>query len=574
MTPNNRLTMTTLAVVLLVSNLTAQSPRSAIYSTPDLPAEEALRRLNLNLAWRNFVPMDGKRDGLLHVEVLEKDLFVLTKSGLVTRLDAETGRVYWRSRVGKPYTLLPVMAANSRSVYVGANAIIHSLDRATGSEKWDYPLPAGISAPPIVDEEQIYIPGSTSRFYAFYLPFVNVSSDVAVPTGGRARESLIYERTALDQRVRPRPVWSDLTNLQLSFKPLQTPNELMLISPDGRGLGFSKLVREEDASQELYHFTLDGKITVAPEAYGDTAYIGSDDAALYALNMRTGKLRWRHTAGTAISRKPVALEKDVFVTSAREGMARIDRATGEAKWKVPYNGALFESNPEIDRFLAANDKFIYANDGSGRLLVVDRKRGIRLSMLDTTAYRYPIVNEITDRLYLAANDGMIVCLHDRDLKEPLRHRKALEDANSPVVRRLAQLVNEGGGKDVPLREALNGLRSKYNLHTVIAAQAFRNAKVDDPSERIVKLPTTDNKPLRDHLQRILNQVNSTFQVVDQTVLIIPKTGADKEKKDEKKEDDEPVEPKVEPKKEKPKKDDKKPKKDEKKDDKKDDDMEG
>ena len=39
---------------------------------------------------------------------------------------------------------------------------------------------------------------------------------------------------------------------------------------------------------------------------------------------------------------------------------------------------------------------------------------------------YPVPNEITDRLYLAAHNGLIVCLHDRDYATPLRHRKIAE----------------------------------------------------------------------------------------------------------------------------------------------------
>src|SRR5215213_3060700 len=99
--------LTVLAVILTAMPLSAQVPRSRIYSTPPLPSDDALRRLNLHLAWRIAVPTDGQRDGLLRVEVIGPDLFVLTRSGLLTRIDAETGLVHWRTRQDKPYTTLP-----------------------------------------------------------------------------------------------------------------------------------------------------------------------------------------------------------------------------------------------------------------------------------------------------------------------------------------------------------------------------------------------------------------------------------------------------------------------------------
>ena len=87
-------------------------------------------------------------------------------------IDAESGKVNWRATVGRPYSILPFIAVNSRSVYVIANVQLHALDRATGNKKWDYRLPAGVAAGPAVDDQQIYIPASDGRVYAFTLPFV------------------------------------------------------------------------------------------------------------------------------------------------------------------------------------------------------------------------------------------------------------------------------------------------------------------------------------------------------------------------------------------------------------------
>lgn len=295
----------------------------------------------------------------------------------------------------------------------------------------------------------------------------------------------------------------------------------MIVSPSGEGIGFSKVPREGMSSTEIYNFNLDQRVAFPPTAFGDTAFIGCDDASLYAMNMQTGRLRWRHTAGTAISRAPVALETDVYVTSTKEGLARLDRKTGEALWKFPVGRINLDANFEADRFLAANAHFVYATDHSGRLLILDRKRGHKLSMLDTSAYRVPVVNDVTDRLYLAANDGLILCLHDRNQVQPIRHRRILEELASPVLKRLNQNIIDPGSKEVTLREALAEMRKKYGVHFVVASRVFKEAKLPDPQDRRVTLPRTENKPLKDHLRRTLDQVDATYQVVDKSVLIIP-----------------------------------------------------
>src|ERR1700730_18194051 len=82
--------------------LSAQGPEQ-LYTRPPLPAPEALDRLHLKLAWKFYVPMDGRRDGIWGAQVVDKELFVQTRSSLVAGMDAETGVTCGQELVGKPY---------------------------------------------------------------------------------------------------------------------------------------------------------------------------------------------------------------------------------------------------------------------------------------------------------------------------------------------------------------------------------------------------------------------------------------------------------------------------------------
>jgi hypothetical protein len=512
-----------LAAGLLAATLQAQISRSRIYSRPAVPSAEVLRRLNLVVAWRGYVPMDGSRDRIIRTELEGKDLFVLTASGLIARFDAETGRLFWRTRVAKPYTLSPFITSNSRSVYVGANADAFGLDRATGNIKWQYSVRHAIAAPPVADTKQIYVPFATGRLAAFSLPFVQAGEQRGDTPGVR---SAIYGGREVAAEDRPEPVWEENTNIQLAFKPLKSRRSLFVISPSGQALGFSKKIREGAASMELYEFRTEGKIRVPQGQFGDIGYIGSDDATLYAVNINTGRLLWRHSTGSAVTRKPVALAGDVYVTAQVAGLSRVDRATGDSVWKVPLGRQIVEFNTDADRFLAANDRFVYASDHSNRLLVLDRKRGRTLTMLDTRAFHVPIVNEVTDRLYLAANDGLIVCLRDRDLPDPIRHRRA-ETILSPLVKLLEQPVTSPAFKDVgkpaPLRDVLDRLQREYKIEFDRNERAFRGAGMSGFLEREVRTPAAKKQPLKEFIQDILTQANATFQIDDEedTVLLIP-----------------------------------------------------
>src|SRR6185312_10569964 len=61
-----------------------QLPRAKLFSQPVPPPRELLDRLNLHMNYRLYVPMDGRRDGIATVQMHRGDLFVQTRSGLVT----------------------------------------------------------------------------------------------------------------------------------------------------------------------------------------------------------------------------------------------------------------------------------------------------------------------------------------------------------------------------------------------------------------------------------------------------------------------------------------------------------
>ena len=61
--------------------------------------------------------------------------------------------------------------------------------------------------------------------------------------------------------------------------------------------------------------------------------------------------------------------EDAYMVPDRVGLTRVTRATGNKVW----------SNKTAVRFLCTNNRFVYAADAQGRLLVLDYNRGTELS---------------------------------------------------------------------------------------------------------------------------------------------------------------------------------------------------
>jgi outer membrane protein assembly factor BamB len=508
-----------ITMLALVAPLAAQLPDSRTFSRPALPRDEVLRRLDLRLAWRQSVPMDGRKDALLRVLIDGRDLLVLTRSGMVARLDAETGRIYWKSRAGRPYTAAPVIAANNRSVFAVMNAEALSIDRERGELEWKFDLPAGISTAPVADDDLYYLPGSDNRITAFALP---------PPEEFLAGLSPAVRR----ERSTPREAWTQYTNLELAFQPLRTPTMLFCISPEGKARAYSAA-----KGGESFRFTAGGKIRAKPGQFGDSVYVGADDGDVTALSLTTGKQLWRYTAGSAILRTPAAIDTDLFVTSEREGMARLDRETGDSKWKVPLGrGRVSTTNPDADMFLAASERFVYALDASKRLLVIDRKRGVTLSMVNWVGYRHHIVNVVTDRLYLAANDGTIICLHDRALPKAVRYRLQVENAEAPIHRKLDEPVSDDSARPGRLEDLLKDLGKKYRFRFEFDTIRLKAAGLEGVADKEVKMPRVDERPLRELLEKLLNAAGAAFDVAGGNIRIIPPVEKGREKEKEKEKD--------------------------------------
>jgi outer membrane protein assembly factor BamB len=435
------------AAVLLFSGaqLTAQS-RSRLYSRPEVPSQAALDRLNLRMAWRTYVPTDGPRDAISTVQVLEDQILLRMRSGMIVALNPEDGTTQWRRLLSPGYRPVVGLGHNSRSVFAFNGIRLYALDRKTGAPQWEFDPPHAPTAAPAADEDLLFLAQGKGQVYVYRLPKRALSgksqndqdeslkkpetgtppradSGPAKLTGG---SSAIWEArrdSSGEDPGKPRYLWDYEVDGRLEQTPLMAGELLVLADTNGTFFANSKHTRSIK-----YSFQAVNGLAAPLAQHGEVAYVASMDFTVYALDIESGVILWRFTADRAIRRKPVVTDEDVYVSPEGAGLFRVDRKSGDEIWR----------NGEAERFLANNQWFVYASDRDGRMLVLDRARGRRLSALDVHDFVVPIANEVTDRVYLAANDGLIVCLHDRRYPKPLRvtaseEKKGASDAEGKAL---------------------------------------------------------------------------------------------------------------------------------------------
>ena len=124
----------------------------------------------------------------------------------------------------------------------------------------------------------------------------------------------------------------------------------------------------------------------SPSIMGDRVIIGGGDFSAYALDLRTGREVWKSLVEAKFNTRsmPALAFGDVFLADRIGNIYRLDGETGERKWFFDdTEGTMDQSAPIVagkTLYIGSGAGFLYGVDvDSGRLVWEDRVRGIVLS---------------------------------------------------------------------------------------------------------------------------------------------------------------------------------------------------
>ena len=154
----------------------------------------------------------------------------------------------------------------------------------------------------------------------------------------------------------------------------------------------------------------------------DVIVTGGRAAYIFAIDARTGNVRWQYpTVGQLL--EPIAIiGRDVYAPTATGILHAIDLLTGRERW----------STNNVKRFVAASQNRVYVLDQRDRLVALERVTGRSIFVYDIRQFDHVLFNLETDQIFLLTNRGLIQCLRERQFEDEgndssLRHRiSALE----------------------------------------------------------------------------------------------------------------------------------------------------
>lgn len=256
-------------------------------------------------------------------------LYAVDNNGNVFALDADTGRMLWKRRVGRLNASSPAYHKNRLYIVNLVPGHIVKLDARTGRVLWKRSLPGRAESSPLVLGRSVYFGCEDGKLYSLSTRNGNVRWTTQL--GGPVKASPAFRNGVLFvgdyggymNAVRAstgKLLWQSGSlgpGLGASGQFYSTPavafGRVYAGNNDGRVYSYDQADGALAWSHSTGGYVYSGPTVASTTSTPPTVYIGSFDGNVYALNARNGETRWSHSAGGQVIGSLSAIGEIVYV---------------------------------------------------------------------------------------------------------------------------------------------------------------------------------------------------------------------------------------------------------------------
>ncbi len=366
-----------LAAIFLCVTAGMVGPRIA--SADEIVPEVTAQRHGLTRAWFVQVDIDRSRSRIAHITQHKGMLLLQTDRGMVHALDAETGRTFWAQQIGHANHPSMAPAANDKFVAVVNGSYLYLANRATGLVLWQRRLGGSPGAGAAMSAQHVFVPMVNGTVEGYDIEYLDKQPE-KIP-----------------------PPWIYKSDGRALIQPMVTPQTVSWTTDKGY-----LYVGGADKLGIKFRLKTHEAIESRPAYWTPYLYACSLDGYVYAVEEATGRTEWKFSTGDPLNEPPVAINQSVYVISNAGGMFCLDGKTGRQVWFAP----------RLKQFIAASPERVYASDKLGGLVMLNAKTGARQDVIPVSS-SIKLINTQTDRIVLASSTGVVQCLHETQLVEPV-----------------------------------------------------------------------------------------------------------------------------------------------------------
>lgn len=355
----------------------------------------AAQTQGLTRPWASQVQLDRYRDRVESVALDNGILLVQTVLGTIQAFDAETGESLWVNHVGLSRHPTTPIGVGPDHVAVVNGSQLYVFDRLTGKFIWKRKIGGSVGAAPAVNNQSVFVP----------------------------KVSGILE--AYDLKDTAHPIWKHKAHGRAMVQPVVS-NTTVGWSSD-RGTFYVAATKPPEI---LFRTEIYDGIDSQPTFLNSHYYIASNNGYLYKVHEKTGDIKWRFSTGESTVNRPIAAGGRVYITTEQGGLYCISSILGareEPRAEIKKdirdsdNSQQIWQNKNIVRLLAVTPDRIFGMDKLGFIHILSADTGRSLGQLQTESISFPVVNHVSDRIYLVTDTGLVQCLRDARLSKPHYH---------------------------------------------------------------------------------------------------------------------------------------------------------
>jgi outer membrane protein assembly factor BamB len=269
--------------------------------------------------------VDGNR---VFVAVDFKNAF--KPSGAVFCLDRMTGSTRWTAKTVRPVSISSPCLADG-CLYVGegyhqdSGCKLYCFDAETGYEKWSFPTASHVESSPCVVDGLVYVGAGDDGVYCveaqtgkekWHFSGYHVDASPVVYRGrlyvGSGKGD-VYKETvvlSLDSET-GKPVWIQPINLPAWGSPTVAHDLVYFGLGNGTfedseagAAGALLCLRADDRGQQVFRCEVPDGVLARPTVAGQRVFFGCRDNAIYAVDRRSGQLRWKRGLSSPVVTSP------------------------------------------------------------------------------------------------------------------------------------------------------------------------------------------------------------------------------------------------------------------------------
>lgn len=342
-------------------------PVAPVYGSTPLLDPNDLAEIGLKIAWQRPLPL-YEGESIEALVVREDRLYMCTDRNYVISLRRHDGGSIFMRQLGIEGFAINGWHLQEDLLLTAVGEVLTVLSHKTGSTLGAKDFGFNLACAPVSNELGIYLAGTDHRVHAIGREDHVVHYGVGTPSGGA------------------------ITGVRAD------ENGIIMASDDGDVMAMHAGIHP----RQSWTFQADGRIAGPLVVDSRSLYLASRDTYVYRLNLdpKAERLIWRAQCDAPLETGPWVTANTVYQFMKNVGVIAIHKDTGDALWtQAGASDLLAESGPWA--YLWTHDR---------KIVVMDNEKGQWVHMLTATNLMIPCINTIDAEIYLADDQGRIVCL--------------------------------------------------------------------------------------------------------------------------------------------------------------------